>query len=322
MNRVLRRGFTLIELLVVIAVIAILIALLLPAVQKVREAANRSECQNNLKQLGLALHNYHDTNRRLPPGGLGSSSLAGGPGFFVLLLPFMEQDAAFRQFDFSSGFDTRGTFTMTTLYNTLKVKGLNCPSSDLKTTSVGRTCGSDPSSTQRPNYVGISGATISPTDGVTNIGTAGTYGWYMTNGVLYSASSRSDTKRFADVVDGLSNCIMVSEQGRPQTDGTDMRSCQHCGGAWEGCYYDGGAAAGSQFCQNLTNIAYGINNMSTGLTWAQAPYHSSNPLSSRHPGGVNALRGDGTVTFLSDNTPLVTLLRLAHVNDGNVLADY
>src|SRR6187200_2836948 len=111
MSRHRSHGFTLIELLVVIAIIAVLIGLLLPAVQKVREAAARTKCQNNLKQLGLAVHNYHDANSFLPPGGIdvvsvGAPKLGIPPtaqhiahGWAMLILPYIEQDAMYRQYN-------------------------------------------------------------------------------------------------------------------------------------------------------------------------------------------------------------------------------
>src|SRR5438105_11593956 len=107
-----RRGFTLIELLVVIAILSILIALLVPAVQKVREAASLAECKNNLKQIGLALHSYHDINkvfpsgyvdRNLDPASTPDNDLGPGWGWASFLLPYLEQDGVYKQIDFNVG---------------------------------------------------------------------------------------------------------------------------------------------------------------------------------------------------------------------------
>jgi prepilin-type processing-associated H-X9-DG protein len=142
------------------------------------------------------------------------------------------------------------------------------------------------------------------------------YGRYVSNGVLYGGSY----VRIADITDGTSNVMAMSEQGRPLLTEVDNRSCMWGGGAWNGCYLIGEAPSGS-FCMNLTQIQYGINNM-TGLPQADTPYKSSNPLSSRHTGGVHALKCDGSVIFLSENVNFLTLLRLAHKSDSQPVGEY
>src|SRR4051812_22935958 len=156
-----RRAFTLIELLVVIAIIAILIGLLLPAVQKVREAAARMSCQNNLKQVGLSLHNFHDANGTFPKGGEQSPAGGYGHSFWMYLLPYIEQDNLFNQFD-RKGQNSAHTglvYYGTNEYNGRLLSGkgskvLFCPSSPLpRWVLVGSVPGDGVLST---TYVGIS----------------------------------------------------------------------------------------------------------------------------------------------------------------------
>ena len=170
-----RKAFTLIELLVVIAIIAILIALLLPAVQQAREAARRTQCKNNLKQLGLALHNYHDVFNTLPYGVRFSASGENwGSSFFLSLLPYVEQANAFNRVNMNNW---PGWATNFPVYNNLDIPGYTCPS-----TALPKWRERDGVKLLIPCYTGIAGVSVGAapvdanTDGLidgTNISIAG-----------------------------------------------------------------------------------------------------------------------------------------------------
>src|SRR5436190_10615428 len=205
-----RRGFTLIELLVVIAIIAILIALLVPAVQKVRDAAARAQCQNNLKQIGLALHNYHDTKKALPPGASadkapwrngGTQDDDWGSSWMVHVLSFVEQDAIFRNWQFygQSGWQNGND---NALIKGSPVPVYRCPSSQLPETNPYMTTrtGSGGVGSFYTSYVAIGGSYIDA--GALTFGT----NIYSTQGTLYGNSKT----KLTDITDGTSNTMVVA----------------------------------------------------------------------------------------------------------------
>src|SRR5690242_3603686 len=158
----LRDAFTLIELLVVISIIAILIGLLLPAVQKVREAAARMSCQNNLKQLALGVHLYENSNQKLPPGAQMDITGTGVPGtsWLVFILPYIEQGNVYSQYNTSAGYNTPGNLTVGTLF----IKIYHCPSG-AKEVSGNPTEVSGGVSNDTTHYYGIMGpgsGTVNP----------------------------------------------------------------------------------------------------------------------------------------------------------------
>ncbi len=311
-------GFTLIELLVVIAIIGILIALLLPAVQKVREAANRTQCTNNLKQIGLALHNYHDSYGQLPS----SFNTPGRPrvSFFTVTLPYLEQQAMFQQYDFTLNWYDPPNVQKTTRF---RVPIAQCPSSPEPDRLDGR-----------PDAPGGWSPLVAVTDygATTHVGTrlqaAGLVD-YAGPGMMPKNEIRP---RFAGVTDGLSNTIMVAESaGRPQIYragkpfGTPPADRVN-GGGWSRAASDfsleGFTTDGTTFPGPCgVNCANGED-----ITVYPDPYYGTNgsgAVYSFHPGGANAVFGDGSVHFLHQSVSIRTLAALITRSGGEVAgSDY
>jgi len=351
-----QRGFTLIELLVVIAIIAILIALLLPAVQQAREAARRTQCKNNLKQIGLALHNYHDTHLTFPPGAIFSESGAfpddlWGFSFWPGILPYLDQGNMWNQMDsgpqcgmafpwslFGLGSLTAGEINYNVV-NGKKIPSLFCPSSPLDPFSTwARDFGAVFSvdlNLLAPSYVGISGAapggTFTESRIVTDVGagvsggTPAGYGVQSWGGMLII----NKAVRIGDVTDGTSNTLLVGEQSDFLDDATGGRvQLPHHWGFLMGAVDRGthstfpsapGAPNGGAY--NLTTIRYPPHASSvtaevTDGVTGDVGYNI--PLNSAHPGGSNVLVTDGSVHFISANIDMDTLRVLATRDDGRI----
>lgn len=341
------RGFTLIELLVVIAIIGVLVGLLLPAVQKVRAAALRTACTNNLKQIGLALHNFHAANDRFPPGSandkapFGTATSAGwGSSWWVYILPYIEQDAIARTWQFSgnSGYSNTSNRALAT---DAYIPVMKCPASPMDERKGAPSRNSTGSRILLADYTGISGfwngnpSTLGTfTDSNTSYSgccTSGS-GWYSANGVLYGQS----TIRVADITDGTSSTMVVAEESDylRYTDGTvptDIRS----GGLYG--WTMGCAAAPAVYPNtpdyrpfNTQTVRYQINQVfvtsygggaspnSNGAWPGGSDLQNNMPIRSAHPGGASVVYADGSVHFLSNTTSLNVLYALAARADGQV----
>jgi prepilin-type N-terminal cleavage/methylation domain-containing protein/prepilin-type processing-associated H-X9-DG protein len=330
-----RKGFTLIELLVVIAIIAILIGLLLPAVQKVREAAARMSCSNNLKQLGLAAHNYHGTFNQFPPGinvpyivtGLGGGASSPPPvvqgqsfSFFEALLGYLEQNNLYNQLTLVG--PTSGTKNGVP-YVGYNSQYINCLVSSTVPNPIGSTvvktflCPSDPAPTQTTYTPGGNTYRFGAN---TYLACAGQLSYYLSSmtqdGIFYHNSS----VKMTGITDGTSNTIAFGERNRidPNFDaiyGANYLESTVSGWAWANVNspedYLGGAGP------------YGLN-------WTVPPGNTKDPgfifedarlgtFGSQHTGGVNFCFADGSVHFIANTIPLATLQALTTRANGEVI---
>lgn len=304
-----RRGFTLIELLVVIAIIAILIALLLPAVQQAREAARRSQCKNNLKQIGLALHNYHDAHQCFPAGRFSMTlNIYFGHTTSTMILPFMDQSPLYNQMNLAANFNVRPNYDCASI---TRLPAFFCPSNP-ETDGVNWTGGTNPCAGADPNQ----DSARTHYEGIADSLTHGRRSASLPNGCLSLVMPNGDgmfyhnsKTRMGDVIDGTSNTLAFCEFiGRgPGT--------YHCCG-WH-AYSDG------------IGTVNGLN-----APWRSTPnrqfplthdHYCGNPFSgpaSYHTGGVHFVLGDGAVRFLSENISRTTLASLTTRAGNDIPGDF
>jgi prepilin-type N-terminal cleavage/methylation domain-containing protein/prepilin-type processing-associated H-X9-DG protein len=309
-----RSGFTLIELLVVIAIIAILIGLLLPAVQKIREAANRMKCTNNLKQIGLALHNYHDTNGTFPPHFPNASAVT-TPGYTAHILDYIEQSALAKTvLPDQAAYATAGNANRALGANRMNM--YLCPSyAEVRSSStIDNFNGANAFTTHYVGNMGPKGTNLTTGQPYPTL-PGGSQGTIATDGVLPMYPSPITTYpspasgvTIAMITDGTSSTLMVFEvawRGLEVSPGS-LRAWQR------GCAWQNDCTSHKNVTNQMNTVKYNgggnFNDISMG---------------SNHPGGCNVSFSDGSVRFLKASVDLNrVLLPLASRAGGEVLGDF
>jgi prepilin-type N-terminal cleavage/methylation domain-containing protein/prepilin-type processing-associated H-X9-DG protein len=313
-----QRGFTLVELLVVIAIIAVLIGLLLPAVQKVREAASRIKCLNNLKQLALAAHNYHDTVGKFPTGARLSVDVGGRPtggtNLMVELLPYFEQDNLYKKWDYQDNRNNVAGGRNATQAQVLRI--LLCPSDLLPEPVWELTAETAASPPWSRGFYGLS--SYGGSAGKRSVHTGGPPAFpRMTRDGLFFIGS---CVRLTDITDGTSTTFLFGERYHHDPEFDRRRPL-----VWPDATPVGGwgrwgyvANAGAMF-QVTLHTAVSINyRVPSGGDFSTLENRGC-AFGSGHPGGANFAFADGSVRFLSESTPVPTLQALSTRAGGEVV---
>ncbi len=346
-----RRGFTLIELLVVIAIIAVLIALLLPAVQQARESARRSQCKNNLKQLGLAFHTFHDTYNHLAtsnrPPGTGTKRIAG----LTRLLPYLDQAPLYNIYDQTLQWSDPNANQRLAVSTQLPT--LNCPSSASSIKLDG-----DPDVATTPS--GYAATMVAITDYSPNKGVARSVVPFATaagvtlNGLFTDPSDATNQyyagllpqnvdAKLRDVTDGLTNTIAyVESAGRPSVVRKGLKTIGGLptdrvnSGGWcrpasdvlaEAARPDGTDLSGPGAFTNGAVVPFNATNgyNMNGRSYPDTAYYKtqgSGQAFSYHTGGAHFLLGDGSVRFVSENLSFVVWVSLLTHGNGEVVGEF
>jgi prepilin-type N-terminal cleavage/methylation domain-containing protein/prepilin-type processing-associated H-X9-DG protein len=323
----LRRGFTLIELLVVIAIIGVLIALLLPAVQSAREAARRAQCVNNLKQIGLALHGYHDVHQKFPMSRAitivaGAVNLDQAFSAHSQILPFLEQTPLYQSINFHVGWASPGNATA----RGTSLNVFTCPS-DARSQLPPGLAGTNYRANEGSTFLFGFGAKSDPT-GV-NAAQAPPNGMFFANescGVVDARDGSSNTAMFSEHVKGDFSQAVATERSdtfRPSTYPTDLdhavRICRDMN--WRDLAFQGVSDVGAPWIYGYhsTSQYYHVSAPNT-RSCMFPPLRIMTTANSDHPGGVNVLMGDGAVRFVKDSVHLGTWRSMGTRNLGEVIS--
>jgi prepilin-type N-terminal cleavage/methylation domain-containing protein len=337
-----RRGFTLIELLVVIAIIAILIALLLPAVQQAREAARRSQCKNNVKQIGLALFNYHDTFGMFTPALISSGRCGQANSWapasatecpssrpvlnttgWVLLLPYLDQSPLYNRYNFNvcssqdsgaSGRTPAGTDTINQPIYSQKLAVFDCPSDPVSMAPHNRNPGTNGyysnRGARRSSYFFAAGDLEDRSASYLN----------YVNRLRAGAFGNDGAARIQDLKDGSTQTILVGESKQ-------LGKCSGAGSTSEYVHFGPFWGAGVHTCCHgrtpNNDVRFTVNGRFNTTATSAPTFQYAWGFGSHHTGGAHFLLGDGSVRFISDNVNYVNIFqRLNWVHDGAVTGEF